>query len=133
MGDINVTPLVDVMLVLLIVFMVAAPMMTEGLEVALPEATTSPLPQTKTPLVVTIKKDGTLYLRKEQLTGSALYDELQAMPDEQKKQPIYLHANNTTPKILRRIGLFLKKVSKKRASQVYDNTLSSINCQHRPV
>ena len=42
MGDINVMPLVDVMLVLLIVFMVAAPMMTEGLEVALPEATTSP-------------------------------------------------------------------------------------------
>lgn len=97
MGDINVTPLVDVMLVLLIVFMVAAPMMTEGLEVALPEATTSPLPQTKTPLVVTIKKDGTLYLRKEQLTGSALYDELQAMPDEQKKQPIYLHADKHVP------------------------------------
>ena len=64
MADINVTPLVDVMLVLLIIFMVAAPMMTQGLEVDLPEATTRALPQSETPLVVTINKDGELYLRR---------------------------------------------------------------------
>ena len=97
MADINVTPLVDVMLVLLIVFMVAAPMMTQGLEVDLPEAETSALPQTENPLVVTIKRDGLLYFRKTPLTASSLLVELRGMSDEQKKRPIYLHADKTVP------------------------------------
>ena len=97
MSDINVTPLVDVMLVLLIVFMVAAPMMTQGLEVDLPEATTRSLPQTETPLVVTINKDGELFLKKEKVAGPLLMAQLRGMTPEQKKEPIYLHADKTVP------------------------------------
>ena len=97
MADINVTPLVDVMLVLLIIFMVAAPMMTQGLEVDLPEATTRALPQSETPLVVTINKDGELYLRKDKMAAPSLLAQLQGMSEEQKKEPIYLHADKNVP------------------------------------
>jgi len=58
MADINVTPLVDVMLVLLIIFMVTAPMMTQGLDVDLPETTAKALPQKEEPIVITIGADG---------------------------------------------------------------------------
>jgi biopolymer transport protein TolR len=95
MNEINVTPLVDVMLVLLIIFMVAAPMMSQGLEVDLPEATTRSLPQSETPLVVTIDKNGELYLRKDKVATTSLLAQLQDMPAEQKKEPIYIHADKS--------------------------------------
>ncbi|MDD2466923.1 MAG: protein TolR [Desulfobulbus sp.] len=95
MAEINVTPLVDVMLVLLIIFMVTAPMMTQGLEVDLPEATTKALPQQEEPLVVTITKDGEVYLKKEMMTPESLQERLQAMPPEVKKEGIFLRADKT--------------------------------------
>ncbi|MGE4558838.1 MAG: protein TolR [Desulfobulbus sp.] len=95
MADINVTPLVDVMLVLLIIFMVTAPMMTQGLEVDLPEATTKALPQQEEPLVVTITKEGEVYLKKEKMTAEMLQQRLQEMQPEVKKQGIYLRADKT--------------------------------------
>ncbi len=62
-ADINVTPFVDVMLVLLVIFMVTAPMMTEGLELDLPQVQTAEvLPADDAPLVLSIKRDGSLYL-----------------------------------------------------------------------
>ncbi|MCL2789939.1 MAG: protein TolR [Desulfobulbus sp.] len=96
-ADINVTPLVDVMLVLLIIFMVTAPMMTQGLEVDLPEATTKALPQQEEPLVVTIKKEGDVYLRKEKMTSVTLQAQLRAMSPEVKKEGIYLRADKNVP------------------------------------
>ena len=57
-AEINVTPLVDVMLVLLIIFMVTAPMMTQGIEVDLPKTTDKALRQKEDPLVVTVEEDG---------------------------------------------------------------------------
>lgn len=95
MADINVTPLVDVMLVLLIIFMVTAPMMTQGLEVDLPEATTKALPQQEEPLVVTITKEGEVYLKKEKMTAEMLQQRLHEMPPEVRKQGIYLRADKT--------------------------------------
>ena len=62
MGEINVTPFVDVMLVLLIIFMVTAPMMVEGVSVDLPETTAQPLESEKEPLVVTIDKEGHVFI-----------------------------------------------------------------------
>ena len=62
MSDINVTPFVDVMLVLLIIFMVTAPMMIEGLNVDLPEATAKPLDSEKEHLVITIDKNKLVYI-----------------------------------------------------------------------
>ncbi len=62
MAEINVTPLVDVMLVLLIIFMVTAPMMTKGLDVRLPEVTSKALPQKRRPVTITMDAKGRLYL-----------------------------------------------------------------------
>lgn len=95
MADINVTPLVDVMLVLLIIFMITAPMMTQGLEVELPEATTKALPQQEEPLVVTITKEGEVYLKKEKMTPEMLQERLQEIPQEMKKGGIFLRADKT--------------------------------------
>jgi biopolymer transport protein TolR len=96
-ADINVTPLVDVMLVLLIIFMVTAPMMTQGLEVELPEATTKALRQQEEPLVVTIKKEGDVYLKKEKMTSATLQQQLRIMSPEVKKEGIYLRADKNVP------------------------------------
>ena len=96
-AEINVTPLVDVMLVLLIIFMVTAPMMTQGLEVELPEATTKALRQQEEPLVVTITKEGEVSLKKEKITSTALQEQLRSMPPEVKKEGIYLRADKNVP------------------------------------
>ena len=96
-AEINVTPLVDVMLVLLIIFMVTAPMMTQGLEVDLPEATTKALKQQEEPLVVTIRKEGDVFLKKEPFSSEALLEQLASMPPEQKKEGIYLRADKNVP------------------------------------
>ena len=80
-SDINVTPLVDVMLVLLIIFMITAPMMTQGVDVDLPETTAKSLKQKEKPIVITINKKGEIYfnrikgnqkLLKQQLIDAAL-------------------------------------------------------------
>jgi len=96
-ADINVTPLVDVMLVLLIIFMITAPMMTQGLEVDLPEATTKALRQQEEPLVVTIKKEGEVFLKKEKMTSVMLLQHLRSMPPEVKKEGIYIRADKNVP------------------------------------
>ncbi len=92
-SEINVTPLVDVMLVLLIIFMVTAPMMTQGLEVELPETTAKALRQREEPLTVSVKKEGDIFLGKIRVDPSLLRQQLGKMSDEQKKEPIYLRAD----------------------------------------
>jgi len=61
-SDINVVPYIDVMLVLLVIFMVTAPMLTQGVKVELPDANSKPIESKDEPLIVSIKKDGSLYL-----------------------------------------------------------------------
>lgn len=92
-SDINVTPLVDVMLVLLIIFMVTAPMMTQGLDVDLPETTSKALRQEEEPQVFTIDKDGKISLNKNEIPAAMVTQELSKLPDEMKEQPIYLKAD----------------------------------------
>ncbi len=92
-SDINVTPLVDVMLVLLIIFMVTAPMMTQGLDVDLPETTTKSLRQEENPIVVTIDRDGKISLDKHEVTRKILYQELSGLDQGQKEKSIYLKAD----------------------------------------
>jgi len=96
-AEINVTPLVDVMLVLLIIFMVAAPMMTQGLEVDLPTTTAKALRQQEEPVVVSIRKGGEIYLGKIQVNSSTLVEQLAKLPEEQKEQPVYLRADKDIP------------------------------------
>ena len=71
LAEINVTPLVDVMLVLLIVFMITAPLLATGMRVELPQAKAAPV-DPKEPVIVTVGKDGATYLGKEQLPQGAL-------------------------------------------------------------
>ena len=76
MSDINVTPFVDVMLVLLIIFMVTAPLMMQGVNVSLPEATTKPLPAGKENIIITIDKNSDVFINDYQLTLDFLKDKL---------------------------------------------------------
>ena len=92
-AEINVTPLVDVMLVLLIIFMVTAPMMTQGLDVDLPETTSKSLRQEENPIVVTIDKDGKISLDKFSVSQKVLLQELSKYGKELKEKPIYLKAD----------------------------------------
>ena len=96
-AEINVTPLVDVMLVLLIIFMVTAPMMTQGLEVDLPKTTAKSLRQQEEPLVVTISSKGEISLGKIKVNESLLYQQLNGLPAEKKQQPLYLRADKSVP------------------------------------
>ncbi len=96
-AEINVTPLVDVMLVLLIIFMVTAPMMTQGLEVDLPKTTAKSLRQQEEPLVVSIRKEGGIFLGKVPVSSNLLIQELNKVPKEKKKQPVYLQADKEVP------------------------------------
>src|SRR5260370_42353065 len=77
MGDINVTPLVDVMLVLLIIFMVATPMLHQGIQVALPRADARNLPlKVQDPIVLSINRDGDVFLRDARVPLSELADRI---------------------------------------------------------
>jgi biopolymer transport protein TolR len=94
-ADINVTPLVDVMLVLLIIFMVTAPMMTQGLDVDLPETTAKSLQQKEDPIVVTVDKEGKISLDKYTVTQKVLLQELGKYGNETKDKPIFLKADRS--------------------------------------
>ena len=88
LNEINVTPFVDVMLVLLIIFMVTAPLMTQGVEVDLPTTrTVKNLPQDSEHLVLSVKKDGTLFLDEYQVGLDELEEHLKRLVSKQKKQP----------------------------------------------
>jgi biopolymer transport protein TolR len=93
MGEINVTPLVDVMLVLLIIFMVTAPMMVEGVGVSLPEATAKPLAAEKEPLVVTVDKTGQVFINNLQVQMDFLQDKLKKILEGRQNKEIFLRAD----------------------------------------
>ena len=93
MAEINVTPLVDVMLVLLIVFMVAAPLLTVGVAVDLPETAAQPIPDQGEPLTVTVAGDGTIYVQETQVTLEELVPRLTAMSKAGYDQRIYIRGD----------------------------------------
>ena len=95
MSEINVTPFVDVMLVLLIVFMVTAPLLTVGVPVDLPKTKAPALGQDKEPLSVTVSKDGKIYLQKEVVTEEALVPKLQAISQNGYDQRIFVRGDKT--------------------------------------
>jgi len=97
-SDINVTPLVDVMLVLLIIFMIAAPMMTQGVDVDLPETTSRPLRQAETPVMITIDKDGEIYFDDIKGTQLLLRQQLAALAKRRgTDQTVLLRADREVP------------------------------------
>ncbi len=97
MGEINVTPLVDVMLVLLIIFMVTAPLLTQGVNVDLPDADSPPMQQNIEPLVVTIRADGRIYLQKHAIQMKQLAPRIQAMRSQKPDLPVFIRGDAKTP------------------------------------
>jgi biopolymer transport protein TolR len=93
LAEINVTPLVDVMLVLLIIFMITAPMLQQGLDVNLPVATGTTQPSREDQIVLTVTKDGKVYLNQTVYTLEALRPKLQALYQNRRDQTLFLRAD----------------------------------------
>jgi biopolymer transport protein TolR len=92
-GEINVTPFVDVMLVLLIVFMVTAPMLTMGVAVDLPRADSSPLPGQDEPLSVSIDASGTIFLQETEIALDQLVPRLIAITEQNTEARIFVRGD----------------------------------------
>ncbi|MDF1856540.1 protein TolR [Pseudooceanicola sp.] len=98
MAEINVTPFVDVMLVLLIVFMVAAPLMVVGVPVELPKTAARALPsEQEEPLSVTITADGQIMLQTTAVRGDELIGKLRAIAAERTSDRVFLRADGAVP------------------------------------
>ena len=96
-GDINVTPLVDVMLVLLIVFMVTAPLLTSGVPIDLPQTAAPELKLESKPVTVSIRADGEIYLGEEQISLDALLASVEAVAGEAgTDQRLYIRGDATS-------------------------------------
>jgi biopolymer transport protein TolR len=92
-SDINVTPFVDVMLVLLVIFMVTAPMMMQGVDVSLPETTSQPLAAKKENLVITINNQNQIYINNHQVSVEFLQEKLKKILEGRDSREVYLRAD----------------------------------------
>lgn len=98
MSEINVTPFVDVMLVLLIIFMVAAPLLTVGVPIELPKTAASPLPsEAEEPLSISITQDGIILLQNEDIDPAILITKLRAIAAERDDDKVFLRADGNVP------------------------------------
>jgi biopolymer transport protein TolR len=93
LSEINVTPLVDVMLVLLIIFMISAQLLTVGVPVELPKTEAGAMQDQTEPLTVSIKADGTMFLQDAQVAFSELAPRLKEMAGDNHTKPIYVRAD----------------------------------------
>ena len=93
LSEINITPFVDVMLVLLIIFMVTAPMMQQGIDVDLPETTTQPIRVRDEPLVLTVQKSGKYFLARREIPPDELTSKLEAIFEGRDTKEIFLRAD----------------------------------------
>ena len=108
-GDINVTPFVDVVLVLLIIFMVTAPLMLQGMDVNLPQTTTQPIRMPNAPLVLTVTKDGKYSLARKTIPVDELQKKLEAVFDARGSKEVFLRADEAAP-----YGLVVKAMAAAR-------------------
>ena len=97
LSEINVTPFVDVMLVLLVIFMVTAPMMQQGIEVDLPETTTQNIRVQQEPLILTVKKDGSYHLGSRAVPAAELSAKLDAILEGAEDREVFLRADQAAP------------------------------------
>jgi biopolymer transport protein TolR len=98
MSEINVTPFVDVMLVLLVIFMVAAPLMTVGVPVELPKTAATALPsEEQEPLTVTLTRDGLILIQTTETAADELIPKLRAIQAERRDDKLFLRADGAIP------------------------------------
>ena len=93
LSEINVTPFVDVMLVLLVIFMVTAPMMQSGVEVDLPETKTQPMRMRDEPLILSVKKDGSVFVGRTEVPLEELAVKLKAIFEGRDTKELFLRAD----------------------------------------
>jgi biopolymer transport protein TolR len=97
MAEINVTPLVDVMLVLLVIFMVTAPMMQQGVQVNLPKADTKAMTPAEESVVVSVDQSGKIFINSEQVAAADLRTRLSSMFATRAKKEVFLKADAGVP------------------------------------
>src|SRR5512137_1328811 len=97
MSQINVTPLVDVMLVLLVIFMVTAPMMQQGVQVNLPKAETKALPAPQESVIVSIERSGKIFINSDEIPAGALKTRLSGIFVSREKKEVFLKADKDVP------------------------------------
>ncbi|UCF85435.1 MAG: protein TolR [Desulfobacteraceae bacterium] len=107
MSDINVTPLVDVMLVLLIIFMVTAPMLMQGVEVNLPQTTTRQIKTQEDPLILTVNKQREIFIEKHRIKLDDLETKIIKIFQNRKDKEIILRADKDVP-----YGFVIKVIAK---------------------
>ena len=95
MSDINVVPFIDVMLVLLVVFMITAPMMTQGVNVALPEVQNAPITDQDEPIQLTIQRNGKVFIQEREVDGKDLLLRLEAIKQAKPNTSVLLRADKS--------------------------------------
>jgi biopolymer transport protein TolR len=110
-SEINVTPFVDVMLVLLIIFMITAPMLQQGVDVDLPDTSTEPLRMDEEPLILTVKQDGSTFLASTAVPLEELGDKLEAIFEGRPEKELFLRADEKVP-----YGVVVKAMAAARAA-----------------
>ncbi len=111
MSQINVTPFVDVMLVLLIVFMITAPLLTVGVSVDLPKTKASQLNSKGDPIVVSIKQNGDLFIQEREIDSLQLLPRLKAISSGNKSLRVYVRGDKNVP-----YGVVLDTIAKIKSS-----------------
>jgi len=96
-AEINITPLVDVMLVLLVIFMVTAPMLESGIAIQLPRASAKALPKEESPVTLNITKESRVFLNREEIPSTDLRNRLQAFFKNRGKKEVFIRADGALP------------------------------------
>lgn len=97
LAEINVTPFVDVMLVLLVIFMITAPLLVQGIDVNLPRAAAKPITSEEDKLVMTIRKDRQIFLEKQEIPYGSLVEKLKAIYSQRSNKDLFLKADRDVP------------------------------------
>lgn len=121
MSEINVTPLVDVMLVLLIIFMVTAPMMQQGIEVELPETAAAGVETTEEPLMLIIDKASKIFIGEQQISPRELRTKLAAIFKTRDNKQVYLQADKSV-----NYGIVAEAMGEIRAAGILNISLVTI-------
>ena len=121
MSEINVTPLVDVMLVLLIIFMVTAPMLQQGLEVELPETKSSGVATPEDPFVVTIRKDRKIFFGTTQVPMGEIKTRLNAIFETRSRKQVFIQADRAVD-----YGVVAETMAEVRAAGIFNIGLITV-------
>ncbi len=118
MSEINVTPFVDVMLVLLIIFMVTAPMMSQGIDVNLPKTASSGMSVTEDPFIIFVKPNQRIEIADTPVNLNQLKDKLSAIFETRKNKQVYLQADRSVD-----YGLVAEVIAEIRAAGIFNVSL----------